>query len=99
VKQQKKPSGTWALGHINWYDPNSGKGSIIGDDGVWYRIHEYSNLEVASTDQLKDQLRVRFELAPDSVHPIVRNVKDASKSAPETKKKKPATSRSKVRNV
>ena len=75
---QKKPQRTWIQGHVNWYDPNTGKGSIISDDGIWYRIHEFSEIQNQKQNALKEKVRVEFELARDSVHPIVRNVRKAS---------------------
>jgi cold shock CspA family protein len=84
MKQQKKATNTWALGHINWYDPKSGKGSIIGDDGVWYRIHEFSKIEAKLSKSLNQKVRVEFELANDSVHPIIKSIR---KSKDQTKKK------------
>jgi hypothetical protein len=64
---------TWIKGRINWYDAQSGRGSIVSDDNVWYRIHEFTAL-LAPTDP---QTRVEFELAIDSIHPIVKQVREA----------------------
>ncbi len=75
MKDQKK-SIEWISGAINWYDTNTGRGSIIGDDGVWYRIHEFVELKGLVKRELKSKARVQFELAKGSVHPIVQTVRD-----------------------
>jgi cold shock CspA family protein len=71
----KKQAPTWIVGHINWYDPHTGKGSIIGDDGIWYRIHEFADIQQRKQRALKDKARVEFKLASDSVHPVVTTVR------------------------
>ena len=76
MKQQKKPARIWLLGRINWYDPTSGKGSIVGDDGNWYRIHEFSRINASK--KLKSNIRVKFELSNDSIHPIIKTVSETT---------------------
>jgi cold shock CspA family protein len=78
---KKKLSETWILGHINWYDPHSGKGSIISDDGIWYRIHEFCEIQSDNQKALKEKARVEFELTNDSVYPIIRTVRQSDKAA------------------
>lgn len=73
-QQQKKAARTWVLGHINWYDRRSSQGCIIGDDGIWYRIHEFCEI-ITSGKGLREKARVKFTLAVDSNHPIVQSVK------------------------
>jgi cold shock CspA family protein len=77
--KQKKSTQSWSSGQINWYDPHSGKGSIIGDDGIWYRIHEFSEIQIKKQEALKEKTRVEFELAKDSVHPIIKSVRQNDK--------------------
>ena len=59
------------LGKINWYDVASGKGSIIGDNGIWYRINEFTRLGLQTPSEIFPGQRVVFSLANTSVHPIV----------------------------
>ena len=73
--KNKSQSKVWSQGHVNWYDPESGKGSIIGDDGIWYRIHEFSEIQTGKSRALKEKARVEFELATDSIHPIIKSVR------------------------
>ena len=79
-KQKKKPSIEWVSGHINWFDPDSGKGSIIGDDGIWYRIHEFSEIQTKKNKLLKTKTRVEFQLAQDSVNPIIKSVRETDEA-------------------
>lgn len=58
-------------GKINWYDRFSKKGSIIGDNGIYYRIHEFTTL---SHKVLFTGESVAFNLAINSIHPIVQEV-------------------------
>ena len=76
MSAQKKSTKSWISGHINWYDPSSGKGSIIGDDGVWYRIHEFSEIRSLKQKALKAKTRVEFILANDSIHPIIKCIRE-----------------------
>lgn len=66
-------------GSVNWYDPDTGRGSIIGDDGNWYRIHEFVKLKELDHTELKEKTRVQFELANSSVHPIIKTIKRIKK--------------------
>lgn len=56
----------WIHGRINWYDAESGHGSLISDDNVWYRVHEFVNMPGNEPGR-----RVQWALAPSSIHPIV----------------------------
>jgi cold shock CspA family protein len=76
--KQKKSTSSWILGRVNWYDPESSKGSIIGDDGNWYRINEFSEIKTNTQNTLKVNARVKFELALDSVHPIIKRIHEFS---------------------
>lgn len=98
-KQKKSPDTAWALGHINWYDPDSGKGSIIGDDGVWYRIQEFSEIQSKKTKNLKVHTRVEFALALDSINPIIKCVREANKTKSEIKKVMKARPHQKARSI
>ena len=76
----KRPKGSskpveWVQGQVNWFDPNSGEGSICGDDGVLYRIHEFSEIQNKKIRALKEKVRVEFQLARDSVHPIIKAIR------------------------
>lgn len=57
------------LGKINWYDLESRRGSIIGDDNVWYRIPDC----LYGLD-FKPGERVRFELSLASKYPVITRV-------------------------
>ncbi len=59
-------------GRINWYDAESGRGSIISDDNIWYRIHEFT---MGTRAEWTPGTPVEFELASSSIHPIVTVVK------------------------
>jgi len=97
MKAQRNSKQTWILGHINWYDPRSGKGSIIADDGDFYRLHPSTELKTDG-QRLKNKSRVKFALALDTVHPIVKVVEhDRSK---EKAAKRPAvTQHPKMRSL
>lgn len=58
-------------GIINWYDKESGHGCIVSDDTVYYRIHEFTDINI----ELEPKMAVVFELANSSIHPIVMKVK------------------------
>ena len=58
-------------GKINWYDESSGRGSIIGENNVWYRIHEFTQIDGI----LSPNTQIIFTSALDSIHPIVKQVK------------------------
>jgi len=98
MKRPKGPELDWILGKVNWYDSESGKGSIVGDDGVWYRIHEFSEIQ-AGTKGLTDKARVKFALVKDSVHPIVRAVKAEPKINQDKSSSAPGRQRSKMRDL
>ena len=79
--KHKKTSSTVVklTGEVNWFDVHSGKGSIAGDDGILYRIHEFSEIQSAKAKTLREKVRVEFELANDSIHPIIRTVRTLEK--------------------
>lgn len=57
-------------GTINWYDSYSEKGCIIGDDGSFYRIHEFIKVR----GELEHGTRVAFTLCLSSIHPILSSL-------------------------
>lgn len=65
----------WNKGRINWYDPESKHGSIIGDDGNWYRIHEFTQGNGDLTVSLTPDQRIEYQLALSSVHPIIERIR------------------------
>ena len=83
---KEKKSANWISGRVNWYDPTTGKGSIISDAGIWYRIHEFSQIITRKSKPLTEKARVEFELARDSINPIVKTVRQISEK--ETSEKK-----------
>lgn len=86
----KKLPMTWLSGTINWYDPSTGRGTIIGDDGVWYRIHEFIKLHEILATKFKDKVRVEFKLVRDSIRPVIFAVRDCKESSnTRDKKSKP----------
>lgn len=68
-------SNEWVLGQVSWFDPNTGKGSIYGDDGILYRVHEFAEIQNQKNRVLKDKARVEFQLARDSIHPIIKTIR------------------------
>lgn len=71
----RKTRQTWIFGQVNWYDPDSGQGSIISDDGIWYRIHEFSDIQKTLQHSLTEKTRVAFDLVNDSIYPVIKNVR------------------------
>lgn len=63
---------TTIFGRINWFDASSHRGCIISDDNVWYRIHEFTTIDV---DHLEPNQRVEFQLVNSSIRPIVEAVR------------------------
>lgn len=79
-------------GVINWYDEYSKEGSIISLDGIWYRIHQYTKLNKFTIPQEGDH--ITFQLALDSIRPIVQVVSKTKKhKLPKTKKRIPIVKR------
>lgn len=68
-------SNEWVLGQVSWFDPNTGKGSICGDDGILYRVHEFAEIQNQKKRALKEKARVEFQLARDSIHPIIKTIR------------------------
>ena len=97
--KQKKATVDWNMGHINWYDPHSGKGSIIGDDGIWYRINEFSDIQINKHSALREKSRVEFILAKDSVHPIIKSVRKVAESAKGPKRNEKPRQNQKTRSI
>lgn len=62
-------------GRINWYDFSSKHGSIVGTDNIWYRIHEFTEIDFGYIGEVTSGQVVEFELVDSSVHPIVSKVK------------------------
>lgn len=56
------------LGKVNWINNNCG--SILGDDGNMYRIHEFTKI----LGTVSNGSRVGFELSLSSVHPVLTHV-------------------------
>lgn len=76
VGGRSSPEPGWVNGTVNWYDPNTGRGSILGDDGSMYRIQDFSKIESGS---VAPQSKVAFKLSLSSKNPIIESV---AKSAP-----------------
>ncbi len=90
MKHSKKaPEQIWIQGKINWFDSETGRGSILGNDGNMYRIQDFSSIE--RRDKLKPNALVTFKLTVSSINPIIEAVRPVMKEQQKSK--------SRVRNV
>ncbi len=76
-QRQKKSESNWLLGKINWFDPVSERGSILGNDGNMYRIQDFSSVE--RNQRLRANIQVEFKLVQSSQNPIIESVRLLSK--------------------
>ncbi len=67
----------WLTGTINWFDLETGRGSILGSDGSMYRIHDFTLIDKGS--RLKARAQVEFTLQLSSKNPILERIRPRTK--------------------
>lgn len=86
MNQRSSTSPTWLSGKINWFDTESGRGSILGSDGNMYRIHDFTLIDKGA--RIKANTHVEFTLQLSSKNPIVECVRPISKVQSKAKPKR-----------
>lgn len=61
----------YIIGKINWWDPVTGRGSVISESDEWYRIPEHLKLPFMP----EPGMLVAFSLVKSSNSPIMEDIR------------------------